>query len=61
MPPGGAGRSYKNPTVALKKRVQMPYPRTTPNLFFPVNKRQIPYLWEIWNNLMRHMHVAFVT
>jgi len=54
MPHGGAGRSYKNPTVVLKNRVQMPHPRTTPNLYFPVNnKRQIQYLWEIWDNLIK--------
>ena len=44
MPHGGAGRSYKNPTVGLENRVQMPHPGTTPNLYFPVNKLQIPYL-----------------
>ena len=49
----GARRSYKNPTVRLKNRVQMPHPRTTPKLYFPVNKLQIPYLWEISKNLIK--------
>ena len=34
-----------NPTVGLKNRVQMPHPGTTPKLYFPVNKLQMPYLW----------------
>ena len=46
-------QSYKNPTVGLKNRVQMPHPGTTPKLYFPVNKLQIPYLWEISNNLIK--------
>ena len=47
----GAGRSYKNPTVGLENRVQMPHPGTTPKLYFPVNKLQIPYFWEISHNV----------
>ena len=39
----GAKHSYKNPTVGLKNRVQMPHPGTTPKLHFPVNKLQIPF------------------
>ena len=49
--PDGAQRSYKKPTVGVKNRVQMPHPRTTRKLYFPVNKLQIPFLWEISNNL----------
>ena len=51
--PSQAGHSYKNPTMGLKNRVQMPHPGTTPNLYFPVNKLQIPYLWDISNNLFK--------
>ena len=53
MPHGGAGPSYKKPTVGLENRVQMSHPGTTPKLYFPVNKLQIPYLWEISNNLIK--------
>ena len=52
MPHGGAGRSYKNPTVGLKNRVQMPHSGTTPKLYFPVNNLQKPHLW-ISNNLIK--------
>ena len=52
MPHGGAGRSYNNCTVGLKNRVQIPHSGTTPKLYFPVNKLQIPYLWEISYNLL---------
>ena len=31
---GGAGRSYKNPTVGLKNRVQMTHPGTAKKLYF---------------------------
>ena len=48
MPHGGAGPSYKNLWWDLKQGRDAP-PRTTPELHFPVNKLQIPYLWEIWN------------
>ena len=37
-------KSCKCPTVGLKNRVQMPHPGTTPKLYFPVNKLQIPCL-----------------
>ena len=50
------GRAFiqkPRPTVGLKNRVQMPQPRTTPKLYFPVNKLQIPYLWEIPNNMIK--------
>ena len=53
IPYGGAGRSYKNPTVGLKNSVQMPHPGKTPKLYFPVNKLKIPHLWEISNNLIK--------
>ena len=42
----------QSPTEELKKRVQMPHPGTTPKLYFPVNKLQIIYLWEISINLL---------
>ena len=35
------------------EKLQMPHPGTTPKLHFPVNKLQIPYLWEICNNLIK--------
>ena len=38
MPHGGAGRSYKNPMVGLKNRMQMPHSGTPPKLYYPVNK-----------------------
>ena len=53
MPHGGAGRSYKNPTMGLKNRVQMPFPGTTSKLHFLVNKLQIPNLWKISINLIK--------
>ena len=56
MPYGGAECSYKTPTVGFKNRVQMPHPRITPKLNnFPINKLQIPYLWEFSNNLLIKM------
>ena len=51
--PSRARYSYKNPTVGLKNRVQLPHPGTTPKLFFPVNKLQILYSWDICNNLIK--------
>ena len=59
MPHGRAGRSYKNPTVGLKNRVQMPHLGTTPKLYFPVNKLQIPNLWEISNNLIKTLEAPY--
>ena len=53
----GARCSYNNPMVGLKKMVPMPHPGTTPKLYFPVNKLQIPYLSDISNNLIK-MHEA---
>ena len=50
-------KSCKCPTVGLKSRVQLLHPGTTPKLNFPVNKLQIPYLWEISNNLIK-LHVV---
>ena len=41
------------PIVGLKNGVQMHHPGTTPKLFFPVEKLQIPYLWEISNNMIK--------
>ena len=44
------------PTVELKNRVQMPQPRTTPKLYFPVNKLQIPYYLKsliIWSKRVK--------
>ena len=52
MSHSGAGCSYKNPTVGLKSKVQMPYPGSTPKLHFPVDELQMPYIWEICNNLI---------
>ena len=43
-------KSCKCPTVGLKNIVQIPYPGTTPNLYFPVNKLKIPFLWETSNS-----------
>ena len=40
----GLSDSYKKTMVGCKHRVQMPHPRTTPKLHFPVNKLQTPYL-----------------
>ena len=40
------------PMLGLKKSVQLPHPRTTPKLHFPVNQLKMPYLYEICNNLM---------
>ena len=59
MPHDGAPRSYKNATVRLKNRVQMPHPRTTTKLYFPVNKLQIPYLWEISKNLIKTHEASY--
>jgi len=50
MPHVGAWRSYKDLTVGLNNRVQMLNSGTTPELYFPVNKLQKPYLL-ISNNL----------
>ena len=62
MSHSGAGCSYKNPTVGLKNKVQMPYPAgSTPKLHFPVDKLQIPYLWEICNNLIKLAQDALYT
>ena len=64
MPHGGAGRSYKNPTVGLKNRVQMPHSGTTPKLYFPVNNLQNPHLWFLFTNCKRnkvqHIHEQIV-
>ena len=49
----GPGGSNKDSMVGLNISVQMPHPRTTPKLHFPVNKLQIPSLWEICNNLIK--------
>ena len=38
------GSSFKIPMVGLKKSVQMSHSKTTPELHFPVNKLQMPYL-----------------
>ena len=45
MSHSGAGHSYKNPTVGLEDKVQMPHLGTMSKLHFPVNKLQIPYLF----------------
>ena len=34
---------YKNPTVRLKNRMQMPHPRTTLKLYFPVERLQMAH------------------
>ena len=39
----GDRHSYKNPMVRLKNRVQMPHPRTTLKLYFPVERLQMPH------------------
>ena len=52
-PTVGQGLHTKTHTVGLENRVQMSHPGTTPKLYFPVNKLQIPYLWEISNNLIK--------
>ena len=46
----GPGGSNKDSMVGLNISVQMPHPRTTPKLHFPVNKLQIPYLLACENN-----------
>ena len=38
------GSSFKIPMVRLKKSVKMSHSKTTPELHFPVNKLQMPYL-----------------
>ena len=54
------GRAFKqNPMVGLKNRVQMPHPGTTPKLYFPVNKLQIPCLWEASYNLIKTCEVPY--
>ena len=56
---GVAGRSYKNPTVGLINGGANARPGATPKLYFPVNKLQIPYLWEISNNLIKTCEVPY--
>ena len=59
MPQGGAGRSKKkNHDMGLKNRVQMLHPGRHQILYFPLNKLQIPYLWEISNNLIKLVREA---
>ena len=57
--PNGARRSFKNPTVGLKNRVQIPHPRKTRKLYFPVIKLQISFLWEISNNLIKKREAPY--
>ena len=51
--------SIRNPTVGTKNRVQMPHPGTTPKLYFPVTKLQMPHLWEISNNLIKKREAPY--
>ena len=66
-PTVGPGVKIKNPTMGLKNRVQMYHPGTsgtsgtTPKLHFPVDKLQIPDLWEICNNLVNFVREASYT
>ena len=53
MPHVGAAAIIQKPDGGFKNRVQMPHAGTTPKFHFPVNKLQIPYLWKIYNNLIK--------
>ena len=53
------GKAANFSTVGLKNRVQMPHPKTTLKLRFPVNKLQIPNLWVIPNNLIKTLEAPY--
>ena len=53
------GKAANFSTVGLKNRVQIPHPRTTLKLRFPVNKLQIPNLWVIPNNLIKTLEAPY--
>ena len=57
--PGWGPAFIQKPTVGLKNRVQIPHPRKTRKLYFPVIKLQIPFLWEISNNLIKKREAPY--